>query len=282
MKLLLLTANPEVARYVHAAGVDRVFVDMEWLGKAERQAGRDVVMNRHTLEDVAAVRAAVPDAELLVRINPVHPGTAAEVEGAVGAGADLVMLPMFHTPEEVAEVAARVDGRAGLVPLVETPGSLARLHEIARVPGVTELYLGLNDLHLGLGLDFMFEPLAAGMVDGFAAASREAGVPFGFGGIARLGAGALPAELVLSEHARLGSSSVILARSFYDKAETVADFEARLDLAGEIRRLREAFQAARAAPAEARHASRRRLQDAVASLARSRRAPAPAREGASP
>ena len=36
----------------------------------------------------------------------------------------------------------------------------------------------------------------------------------GFGGIARLGFGMLPAEHVIAEHYRLGSTAVILSRSF--------------------------------------------------------------------
>ena len=41
-------------------------------------------------------------------------------------------------------------------------------------------------------------------------------IPYGFGGIARLGFGMLPAEHVIAEHYRLGSSMAILSRSFCD------------------------------------------------------------------
>ena len=49
------------------------------------------------------------------------------------------------------------------------------------------------------------------------------GVPYGFGGIAAIGTGTLPAETVLKEHYRLGSSSVILSRSFcnYEKIKDI-------------------------------------------------------------
>ena len=40
------------------------------------------------------------------------------------------------------------------------------------------------------------------------------GIPFGFGGIATLDGGALPGSMVLKEHVRLGSSMVIVSRSF--------------------------------------------------------------------
>ena len=43
---------------------------------------------------------------------------------------------------------------------------------------------------------------------------KKHGKAFGFGGIAALGSGELPAEWILAEHVRLGSSSVILSSRF--------------------------------------------------------------------
>lgn len=43
---------------------------------------------------------------------------------------------------------------------------------------------------------------------------KKIGIPYGFGGIARLGCGDLPAERIIMEHYRLGSSRAILSRSF--------------------------------------------------------------------
>ena len=60
----------------------------------------------------------------------------------------------------------------------------------------------------------MFELLADGTVDRIADKFKARGIPFGVGGIARLGRGILPAELILAEHIRLGSQAVILSRSF--------------------------------------------------------------------
>ena len=53
LKLFYITKNPAVARIAQAAGVDRIFVDMEYIGKAQRQGGMDTVQNHHTVEDVA-------------------------------------------------------------------------------------------------------------------------------------------------------------------------------------------------------------------------------------
>ena len=72
MKLMYITRNPEVAVIAQNAGVDRIFVDMEYIGKDMRQKGLDSVKNHHTVEDIKAIRKVLDKAELLVRVNPVH------------------------------------------------------------------------------------------------------------------------------------------------------------------------------------------------------------------
>ena len=80
--------------------------------------------------------------------------------------------------------------------------------------GMDEIYIGLNDLHLSYGKEFMFELLVDGTVEKLTKKISAAGLPYGFGGIARLGQGELPAEKIIMEHYRLGSTRVILSRSF--------------------------------------------------------------------
>lgn len=60
----------------------------------------------------------------------------------------------------------------------------------------------------------MFELLTNGMVDQMAKKIKDKGIPFGFGGIATLTGGAVPGSMILKEHVRLGSSMVIVSRSF--------------------------------------------------------------------
>lgn len=224
MILMMITNVPSVARSAVAAGVDRVFVDLEIHGKVARQGHLNTVISRHRIEDVATIREAVPQAELLVRVNPLHEGSQQEVEAALEAGANLLMLPMFATAETVADFSKIVAGRAGIVPLVETAAAAADIDRIARVRGVHEVFIGLNDLHLSLRRRFMFELLADGTVEKLCRSVKNAGVPFGFGGVARLGEGMLPAELILGEHVRLGSRSVILSRTFFqDSSRSVHD-----------------------------------------------------------
>lgn len=73
LKLMYITNDPTVAKIAADAGVDRIFIDMEVLGKAERQGGMDTVQSHHTPEDIAKVRAAIGDqAEIMARVNPMN------------------------------------------------------------------------------------------------------------------------------------------------------------------------------------------------------------------
>src|SRR5690606_968460 len=166
MTLMFITNDPALAAHAVASGVDRLFVDLESLGKDARQGHLDTHRAAHTPEDVAALRRALPAAEIMARVNPMHEGSAAEVEAVIGAGADGVMLPMFTTAGEVTRFLDLVRGRARTTLLLETPQALARVDEIlAERARIDEIHVGLNDLHLGLGLDFMFEALSGGLVE---------------------------------------------------------------------------------------------------------------------
>ena len=52
---MYITNRPEIAQIAETAGVDRIFVDLEYIGKAERQGGMDTVQSHHTLEDVKKI-----------------------------------------------------------------------------------------------------------------------------------------------------------------------------------------------------------------------------------
>jgi HpcH/HpaI aldolase/citrate lyase family len=240
MKFLLITNSSEIAAFAVEAGVDRIFIDLETLGKQQRQGHLDTLISRHDMNDVARLRTVVPRGTLLVRVNPVHDGTADEVEQVVQGGADIIMLPMFRGPREVETFCNAVGGRARTCLLLETAGAMHSLKDCIAVPGVDEVHIGLNDLHLDLGLRFMFEPLADGLVDDMAAILRDARLPFGIGGVARVGEGLLPAEMILGEHARLGSTRAILSRTFHRQANSVAEIRGQMDFGLEVERLRDA------------------------------------------
>ena len=220
LKLMYITNDPKVAKIAEANGVDRIFVDMEYIGKDERQGGMNTVQNHHTPADVRRIKETVTKAQVMCRVNPIHEATKAygsskeEIDEAIAAGADILMLPFFKTAAEVAEFIRLVDGRAKTLPLVETPEAVEAIDEILALPGIDEILIGLNDLSLGYGMKFMFQLLADGTVERLCLKFKQAGIPYGFGGIAALGKGMLPSEYVIREHYRLGSTCAILSRSF--------------------------------------------------------------------
>ena len=220
LKLMYITNRPDVAKIAEKNGVDRIFVDMEYIGKAERQGKMDTVQNHHTIEDVKNVRAVLNKAELLVRINPIHEATEEycsskeEIDAVIEAGADIVMLPYFKTIQEVYDFLSIVKGRVKTMLLLETKEAVAILDVILTMKGIDEIHIGLNDLSLSYGKTFMFELLTDGTVERLCRKLELAGMFYGFGGIASLGRGMVPAEMIIKEHYRLGSHMAILSRSF--------------------------------------------------------------------
>lgn len=220
LNLMYITKRPEIAQIAEEAGVNWIFVDMEFIGKDVRQGGLDTVQNHHTVKDVSNVKAVITTAKVIVRVNPIHDAlpnyfsSEDEIDATIKAGADIIMLPFFKTVAEVERFLKIVDGRVKTCLLVETPEAALLLEEILELDGFDMVHLGLNDLHLALGMKFMFELLADGTVDRLSAKIKAKGIPFGFGGIATLTGGAMPGSMVLKEHYRLGSSMVIVSRSF--------------------------------------------------------------------
>lgn len=239
LTLMYLTGDPQIAQIAEASGVDWIFVDLEILGKQERQGHLDTVISGHTMDDLRAVRDVVSKAQLLVRVNPINAASSAEIEEVISSGADIIMLPYFTSSEEVAEFIGFVDGRARTCLLLETPAAVENIDEILAVDGIDFIHIGLNDLHLGYGLNFMFDLLANGTVESLCNRVEKAGIPYGFGGIARLGHGLLSAERVLSEHHRLGSSMAILSRSFCDSSRQVDQSEIATLFDEEVTKIRD-------------------------------------------
>lgn len=220
LKLMYITNDPKVAKIAEAAGVDRIFVDMEYIGKSDRQGGMDTVQSHHTVNDIKKIKETVSTAKVMARCNPIHDASSEycsseeEINAAIEAGADIIMLPFFKTSREVRRYVEIIGGRAKTLPLVETPEAVECIDEILAIDGIDEIFIGLNDLSLGYKMKFMFELLANGTVENLCKKFEAKGIPYGFGGIAALGKGMLPAERVIAEHYRLGSTCAILSRSF--------------------------------------------------------------------
>lgn len=232
--LFLFSTDTVTIRRAVAGGVAGAVVDWERVGKAERQSGFDTQINDDTVDDLRRVRDAV-SVTLICRLNRLGPESSAEIESAIDAGADEVLLPMVRDPSEVEAVLERAAGRCQVGFLVETTEAVARIAEFAGLP-VSRVYLGLVDLSIERRSPNVFSSLVDGTVDRV----REAvEAPFGFGGLTLPESGTpIPCRLLIAEMARLDCGFSFLRRSF------LADTRHR-DASAEVPRILDAVAAAR-------------------------------------
>jgi len=217
LKLMYITNNPAVALVAERNSVDRIWIDLETIGKEQRQANFDSVKSNHSMSDISVIRNVISSSDLLVRINPLYDGSRDEVEEVVSRGADIIMLPMYRTADDAKRFVDMVNGRAKTMLLLETIDAEKNIEQTLAESGADEIHIGLNDLHIEYKMKFMFELLANGKVDEICEKIKPLGIPYGFGGIAGLDEGGLlPGRIVIAEHYRLGSSMAILSRSFYN------------------------------------------------------------------
>lgn len=217
----ILTAIPrdaEVAGVYVEAGIDRIMVDLEYHGKADRQRGRGAHISSHTLADVGRFRDFVHErSDLMVRVNPMGVESPNEVGQAISAGADRLMLPMFESDREVCELKTIVDGEVPITFLAETPDAIFTAGSwLPLLDGDDDVHVGLNDLSIALGYAFLFEVLTDGILDEFGAMVKARDRTFGIGGVGRHGRSPVDAHLIIGEHVRLGSQAAILSRAFFD------------------------------------------------------------------
>lgn len=199
------------------AGIQKIGIDVERLGKAKRQGIlSDARISAHELEDLRAVASTVKHACTFVRLNPLHSGTAGEVDLALALGARELMLPFFRSAQEASTFIGIVGGRARVALLVETVAAVNALDAIVKLSGIDEIMVGLNDLHLELRLSSPMEVAASDLLDRIADTVHGAGLRFGFGGVARPNDASLPikADLILARYAQTGAQSAWISRSF--------------------------------------------------------------------
>ena len=133
LTVFYITNNPDVALIAESVGVNRIWVDLETLGKEERQRGINSVKSRHTVEDVGVLASVLTKAELLVRINPWNADPREEIEKVISLGAKRIMLPMWRTAEEVRAFLGCVNGRVPTSLLLETREAENCLDEVLKM-----------------------------------------------------------------------------------------------------------------------------------------------------
>ncbi len=223
--LSLWTNDPTRAAWADRAGVDRIGLDLEVIGKAERQRGHATWISPHKLEDLEALRAVINHASLFVRTNPLNYGSRTEVEALIDRNVGILMFPNFTTIEEVEEFLSLVDGRAQVVPLVERVAATRLIPDLAEL-GIVEIHVGLNDLSIELGIRNRLALLTSPSMDALAHMARVHDMRLSVGGLARAMDRELPipSDLVYAQQARLGSTGALIARSFFTPEMSESDF----------------------------------------------------------
>lgn len=253
LRLFLFTADLEGARRAERAGIDSVIVDWERHGKHARQNGHDTEINDHSVAAVSTLSSQLR-IPVTVRVNPLHAGTAAEVQQALDGGAATLMLPMARTPQEVEAFVRTVAGRAQTLIQIETQALADRCAALRSIDW-TYAHVGLNDLKISRGGVWLWEPLADGTIEQIC--DTLSGRVVGFGGATVVGGGApIPFLGLLQEMARLGAGMAVLRRSF------LREVEGR-NWTAEIRALRAVWAALHERSASARQHDHAGLMEAL-------------------
>lgn len=252
--LTLWTHDVQRAGWAARHGVQRIGLDLEQLGKARRQQGLPTWISPHTIDDLDRIAPVRGASSLFVRCNALHAGSAAEVDTLVARGVQVLMLPNFVSAAAVEAFLRLVDGRAQVVPLFERVQALGALDAVHGL-GIAEVHVGLNDLSIDLGLRNRLVALALPELAAFCERARGLGVRFGLGGLGLAGDTSLPvpSDLVYAQHARLGSSGALLARSFFGPGMNEAAFGSA------VQSLHQRIDHWRHAPAAEREAARVQL-----------------------
>lgn len=230
---IAITNDINYALILQDCGIQQIMVDAENIGKMERQSGKGAVINFHNIEDVAIIKKKITKSKVICRINGYHEDINSEIESAINCGVDILMLPMILDINHFKKMVVFIDGRVPILPLIETSYSIFKLKEIIDLSKPDQIHFGLNDLHISLGMKNLFEVLISPL---FASAVSYAAERVNLVGVGGVGNPFLlqkiSPELLINEHKILGSSSVILSRSFFEKGyerDTILDSLLYLD-----------------------------------------------------
>ncbi len=217
INLFYITNNVIEAQIVDKLDIDWIFIDIEKVGKKDRQVGRNTVLSDHSISDVQKIRSVINNTKILLRCNPIGIHSRKEIEEINKInGLDMVMLPFFKNATEVKIFLELLDtSKVEPALLIETTSAINNLNDILKLYPFKYVHIGLNDIHIERNSCFMFEPFIDGLLEETVSILNNNNIKFGIGGIGKIGSDLLPTpECLIKEHIRLKSSGVILSRSF--------------------------------------------------------------------
>lgn len=215
---IAITNNISDAIILNNCGIQQVMIDTENIGKKDRQAGKNTVINFHEIDDIRRLKILNLKMKIICRINGYHSNIESEIESAISAGADCLMLPMIQNLSNLSEMVFFIKERVEIIPLIETPYSMFKLNEIIKLTKPKQIHFGLNDLHFSLGMKNLFEILVSPLFASAVAFAKEKVPLVGIGGIGdpNLKQKVSP-NLLINIYKTLGSQSVILSRNFFQE-----------------------------------------------------------------
>jgi hypothetical protein len=232
---IAISNDPHRVVTLATAGVHQIMVDTETHGKAQRQSGRNAVANQHAIEDVTTLKRLRTNVSIICRINGYNSRTQAEIEAAISAGADAVMVPMISSYKQMSEIARLAGSRVDLIPLLETPYSVMFIQEILQEVKCEQVHFGLNDLSIGLGTKNIFRVLLSPVFISAVEYAAEKVKIVGVGGVGSpFCPNAVSPQLLVKHHVAMRSNAVILSRSFFQGNESAVQINHKLRLLEEV------------------------------------------------
>ncbi len=80
MDKIIITNDIKLAEYSQKCGIERIMVDLEILGKQERQGHLNTVISSHSFQDIKNIREVLTTSKLLVRVNPINENSIEEID----------------------------------------------------------------------------------------------------------------------------------------------------------------------------------------------------------
>lgn len=234
LALTIWVSSTSLAGFADKAGVDRVGVDLERLGKENRQAGLGTWISQHDEDLLADIGQILTRASLFARSNPLNAQSPAEIDRLINIGVKVIMLPMFRSAEDVREFVRIVGGRAKVIPLLEHLDAVSTLDELVAMDEIDEIHIGINDLSLSLGLPNRFSVLTTNLIQHISDLVLKAGKRLSCGHVGRAMDESLPipSDLVYAQYVRLGARGTLISKAFLFPGMTEIEFNV------EIHRLR--------------------------------------------
>ena len=219
MNYFLFNNSINLAKAVdHNDEIDSFFIDLEIIGKEKRQKNRNTLISYHEITDISKVRSFLNKTTLGVRTNPIYENIKKEINECISMGAEVLMLPMFRTIEEINYYIELVNGRSQIDLLFETPESLRLINQIP-YKDIRFIHFGINDLSIALNYKLIFEMYIDQNLFSATDYLIKNNLVFGIGGVGAIGSLPISPELIFSAAITHGAKRIILSRSFISKLD---------------------------------------------------------------